>query len=139
MASFQYKARNKQGNLIKATIEADSATEVARILMSQEITPIKISAYTPDIDPLKQFNQWQDLRSLKLDDLILFSRQMYSLTKAGVPIIRAIHSLVESTRNKALSGALSNIAISLESGLTMGQAMEQHPKIFNNLFLSVIN
>ncbi len=76
MASFQYKARNKQGNLIKATIEADSATEVARILMSQEITPITISAYTPDIDPLKQFNQWQDLRSLKLE--ILFSRQMYT-------------------------------------------------------------
>jgi len=60
---------------------------------------------------------------------------MYSLTKAGVPIIRAIHSLVESTRNKALSSALSKVALSLEGGLTVGQAMELHPKIFSNLFL----
>ena len=138
MPSFKYKARNKQGNLIEATMDASTAHDVARLLIAQEITPINISKFTPDIDPLAQFNQWQDIRSLKIDDLILFSRQMYSLTKAGVPIIRAIHSLVESTRNKALSAALFKITISLESGLSMGQAMELHPKIFSNLFLNVI-
>jgi len=138
LASYKYKARDKGGNLIEATLEANSPKDIARMLISQEMTPVSITKFTPDVDLLEQFNKWQDLRSLKLDDLILFSRQMYSLTKAGVPIIRAIHSLVESTRNKALSSALSNIAVSLESGLTMGKAMEQHPKIFSSLFLNVI-
>jgi len=138
LASYKYKARDKNGNLIEATLEASSPKDIARMLISQEMTPISITEFTPDIDLFEQFNKWQDLRSLKLDDLILFSRQMYSLTKAGVPIIRAIHSLVESTRNKALSSALSDIAVSLESGVTMGNAMEQHPKIFSSLFLNVI-
>ncbi|MDC9728441.1 MAG: type II secretion system F family protein, partial [Methyloprofundus sp.] len=138
MPSFKYTARNKQGNLIEATIEANSAQAVASLLIAQDIAPIRIAEFTPDIDLLAQFNQWQDIRSLNLDDLILFNRQMYSLTKAGVPIIRAIHSLIESTHNKALSSALSDIASALEGGLTMGKAMEQHPKIFNSLFLNVI-
>lgn len=138
MASFKFKGRNKNGNLIESTIEASTSQDVARTLLAQEIVPITISKNIKNEDPLEKFNAWQELRNLKLDDLILFSRQMYSLTKAGVPIIRALYSLVESTRNKALSGALSDIATALESGLTMGQAMEQHPKIFNNLFLNVI-
>ncbi len=138
MANYKYKARDKNGHLIEASLEANSPRDIARMLIAQEMNPVSISEFTPDTDLLEQFNKWQDLRSLKLDDLILFSRQMYSLTKAGVPIIRAIHSLIESTRNKALSAALSDISVSLESGLTMGQAMEQHPKIFSSLFLNVI-
>jgi len=138
LASYKYKARDKNGHLIEASLEANSPRDIARMLIAQEMNPVSISEFTPDTDLLEQFNKWQDLRSLKLDDLILFSRQMYSLTKAGVPIIRAIHSLIESTRNKALSAALSDISVSLESGLTMGQAMEQHPKIFSSLFLNVI-
>jgi len=138
LANYKYKARDKNGHLIEASLEANSPRDIARMLIAQEMNPVSISEFTPDTDLLEQFNKWQDLRSLKLDDLILFSRQMYSLTKAGVPIIRAIHSLIESTRNKALSAALSDISVSLESGLTMGQAMEQHPKIFSSLFLNVI-
>ncbi len=50
MPSFKYKARNKQGNLIEATIEASTVHDVARLLMAQEITPINIAEFTPDIE-----------------------------------------------------------------------------------------
>ncbi|MCK4843085.1 MAG: type II secretion system F family protein [Methylococcales bacterium] len=138
MTIYIYKARNSIGNLTESTIEANSPKEVAKTLVSRDMTPISIEEYRVKVDLIEQFNQWQDLNSLKLDDLILFSRQMYSLTKAGVPIIRAIHSLIESTRNKALVSALADIAVSLESGLSVGHAMEQHPKIFSSLFLSIV-
>ncbi len=139
MPHYIFKARNHSGNLTEGTIEADSQAKAAQRIASQEMIPISIKEHTVKIDISEQFNQWQAVRSLKLDDLMLFSRQMYSLTKAGVPIIRAIHSLVESTRNIALANALKEISHSVEGGLPLGQSMGQHPKIFSNLYVSIIN
>ncbi len=139
LPNYLYKARNNSGNLTEGTIEAESQAKAAQRLSSQEMIPISIKEHTEKIDISEQFNQWQAVRSLKLDDLMLFSRQMYSLTKAGVPIIRALHSLIESTRNIALANALKEIAHSVEGGLPLGQSMGQHPKIFSNLYVSIIN
>ncbi len=139
MPSFQYKARNSSGKLIEGTIEAENTRSVAQVLMARDLSPINIKEHIIKTDIMDQFNQWQAVRSLKLDDIMLFSRQMYSLSKAGVPIIRAIHSLIISTRNQALADALKNITSSLESGLSLSQAMGKHPKIFSNLFISIIN
>ncbi len=139
MPNFHYKARNDSGKLIEGILIAESQNQTAQILRNRELIPITIKQVTNSKDIGEQFNQWQALRSLKLDDLMLFSRQMYSLTKAGVPIVRAINSLAESTRNLALANALNDVARSLEGGLTLSQAMGKHPKIFSSLFISVIN
>jgi MSHA biogenesis protein MshG len=71
--------------------------------------------------------------------MMLFSRQMYSLNKAGVPLIRALRSLTESTRNQALSAALKDITKRLESGSTLSQAMNQHKKVFSPLFINIVH
>jgi len=139
MPSYAYKARNQLGKLIEGSIEAENSKAVAKLLITKDLTPIRIKEEIVKTDLMEQFNQWQALRSLKLDDIMLFSRQMYSLTKAGVPIIRAIHSLINSTRNQALAHALTDITRSLEGGLSLSQAMGKHPKVFSNLFLSIVN
>jgi len=139
MPSYTYKARNELGNLIEGEIEADNSQSVAKILLDRDLIPTIIKEHIVKTDVMDQFNQWQALKSLKLDDLMLFSRQMYSLNKAGVPIIRAIQSLINSTRNTALSKALREMTRSLEGGLSLSQAMGKHPKIFSHLFISIIN
>lgn len=139
MPSYTYKARNEFGNLIEGEIEADNSQSVAKILLDRDLSPTIIKEHIVKTDVIEQFNQWQAIKSLKLDDLMLFSRQMYSLSKAGVPIIRAIQSLINSTRNTALSKALSDMTRSLEGGLSLSQAMGKHPKIFSHLFISIIN
>ncbi len=139
MSSYQYKARDNSGALVEGIIAAEDKMLAARRLISQEMTPITIEDDTSSPDVMEQLNQWQDLNSLKIDDLIIFSRQMYSLTKAGVPIIRSLQSLMQSTRNKALARALKEVSISLEAGQPLGVAMRQHPKIFSNLFVSIIS
>jgi len=139
MPSYAYKARNQLGKLIEGSIEAENSKTVAKLLITRDLTPIRIQEKIVQTDLMEQFNQWQALRGLKLDDIMLFSRQMYSLSKAGVPIIRAIHSLISSTRNQALAHALTDITHSLEGGLSLSQAMGKHPKVFSNLFLSIIN
>lgn len=139
MSSYQYTARDNSGTLVEGIITADDKVLAARRLTNQDMIPITIEDNIIQSDVMKSFNEWQDLNSLKIDDLILFSRQMYSLTKAGVPIIRSLQSLTQSTRNRALANALKDIAISLEGGQTLGMALSQHPKIFSSLFVSIIN
>ena len=139
MPNFAYKARNHSSELIEGIIEADDSKQVAQILAARNSTPILIKEHIVQVNLLEKLNYQLTLNNLKLDDIMLFSRQMYSLSKAGVPIIRAIQSLTESTRNKALADALTDIARSLEGGLSLSQAMGHHPKIFSNLFVSIIN
>ncbi len=139
MAVFIYKARNESGKLIEGEMEAENSRTVAKQLSDQHLSVISIKQQQQKIDWLQQVNTQLALRRLSLDDMMLFSRQMYSLNKAGVPIIRAIQSLINSTRNQALSQALREILSSLESGLPLSTAMAKHPDIFSSLFISIIN
>lgn len=138
MSVFKYKGRTARGEAIEGNIEAPSADAVATQLFNSGITPIDINEAIIKADPFaalkKRFGS-----KVKLEDLILFSRQMYTLMKAGVPIIRSITSLGESTRNATFSNALIDIVANLESGRELSASFARHPKIFNNLFVSIIN
>jgi MSHA biogenesis protein MshG len=139
MTNYQYKARNTAGKLVIGTLEAESIQIVAQTLQNRGQIPITIEQIKNSQDLLEQLSYWQALRSIDANDLILFSRQMYSLTKAGVPITRAIISLADSNRNIAMKQALHNISQRLEAGQTLSQALAQHPKIFPLLLISIIN
>ena len=139
MPVFSYKARNASGKLVTSTLEAESSRLVAQILLSRGMTPISIEAYAQQNDLMQQFLHWHASQQLNINDLILFSRQMYSLTKAGVPLIRAINSLTDASRNIAMKQALQGIGRRLESGQALSQSMAQYPKIFPILLVSIIN
>lgn len=137
MGSFHYKGRTNRGDAIEGNIDASTADAVATQLFNSGITPITIDEtkvrQRKDINLSKLFGS-----GVKLDDLVLFSRQMYTLMKSGVPIIRSITSLADSTRNETLSAALRNVVEDLESGRELSNALSRHPKIFTNLYVSII-
>lgn len=139
MPDYRYKARQNDGTLITGHLEADSAHAAAQVLSNRGLIPVHIETAVVEQDLLEQFNAWQALRTLGINDLILFSRQMYGLTKAGVPLTRALASLAESCRNLAMKQALLDISQQLASGRSMSQAMSQYPKIFPILMVSIIN
>jgi MSHA biogenesis protein MshG len=139
MSHFKYKARNSLGKLIEGTVETETPSMAAQLISNRGMIPVAIEKTIINQDVLQQFNDWQALKQLNLSDLILFTRQMYSLTKAGVPIIRSIRSLVKSTRNPALATTLADIAKGLEAGNTLSHTLSQHPKIFDPLFTSIID
>ncbi|MDD1621046.1 MAG: type II secretion system F family protein [Methylococcaceae bacterium] len=139
MPNFAYKARNNAGKLIAGTLVAESAQTVAQTLNSRGLIPIAIEAAKDDADLLKRFTYWRALQSININDLILFSRQMYSLTKAGVSLIRAINSLADSSRNIAMRHTLQGVARKLEAGQSLSQAMSQHGRIFPLLLVSIVN
>jgi MSHA biogenesis protein MshG len=136
---FQIKARNTAGELVEILIDADNPALAAQIISNRGLIPISITQKDSHANLLERFNHWQALNQLNLTDLMLFSRQMYSMTKAGVPIIRALRSMIESTRNLALVEALKDIAKRLESGSALASAMNHHKKVFSPLFVNIIN
>lgn len=135
MATFSYKARDKQGNAISGSLEAHSETAAADILLKREQIPIKIQ--------LKQETKsepfvwpWQ---RVGMNELIIFSRQMYSLMKAGIPIIRAIVGLAESSNSRSMKVVLLDLAEQLEKGYTLSNAMTLHPAVFSRLVVALVH
>ena len=137
MAVFYYKGRTNRGESIEGNIEASNPDAVASQLFNSGITPIDIieSSSKP-----RQEILLTDLFGgrVELQDLVLFSRQMYTLMKSGVPIVRSINSLADSARNITLANALHMIVDDLESGRELSASMARHPKIFTNLYVSLI-
>jgi len=69
---------------------------------------------------------------------MMFSRQMYTLLKAGIPIMSALSGLLSSTKNKSLVKVISEICSSLDSGRELSAALNLHPKVFNGFYVSMI-
>jgi type IV pilus assembly protein PilC len=74
----------------------------------------------------------------KLDDLVMFAFQMEQLTRAGVPLLAGLAELRDSTPNPMFREVLSGLVSSVEGGQMLSQAMEEHPKVFTNVFLSLV-
>ncbi len=138
MALFLYKARNSSGDSLKGRLEAGTLDAAANQLLKSGITPIEINELKQGNDYLKIIARKLRSRPPKLQDLIFLSRQMYTLMKAGVPIIRAINGLSDNLTNPMLIDTLKDVVNSLESGRELSAAMSQHPKVFNHLFVSMV-
>ncbi len=138
VAAFRYRGRSNRGALVTGRFEADNIDAVATRLMNLGITPLEISAAAPERASIAEL--WQRLGGGKpaTSDLMLFARQMYSITKSGLPLLRGLRGLAESTHNQTLREALYDILQSLESGRDLASSMARHPQIFPPLFLSIV-
>lgn len=137
-SAFEYKARNAEGRLIEGVIDAHEEHEVASQLQAQGLVPLTITPMQDENDAMVKLNKWLADRSIRPEEIILFSRQMYSLTKSGVPLSRGIRSLAQSIKHPSMKAALIDLADKLEAGTTLSVAMREHPRIFNGLYRSLI-
>ncbi|MBD9483641.1 type II secretion system F family protein [Pseudomonas sp. PDM14] len=141
MSQFRYTGRDAQGGKISGTLQGANSDAVASELLAQRITPLTIEeqAQQADDDVFAALKERLRRKSVDLEELIIFCRQMYSLSKAGVPIIRAIGGLGESHRNLYFREVLQEVRSDLEGGMSMAVALHAHPKVFGTLFISMIS
>lgn len=141
MSQFKFTGRDAQGTKVSGSRESASADSLASELLAERITPLTIDeqAQVADSDALAQLKERLRRKRVDLEELIIFCRQMYSLNKAGVPIIRAIGGLAESHRNLYFREVLQDVRSDLEGGQGMAVALNGHPKVFNTLFVSMIS
>jgi MSHA biogenesis protein MshG len=142
VAVFVYKGRNGRGDLVQGTLDGDDSSVIADQLMKTGVTPTEISksrdvlvSTTGNLGWIKR--QLSEKPIIPMD-LILFSRQMYTLLKSGVPIMRALAGLQESSQNPTFSALLQDMRESLDSGRELSAAMRQHPKVFSPFYVSMV-
>ena len=136
---FAYRGRSARGELVTGTIEAADQGAVADQLLSTGVTPVDIRASAARVETSGRAALGRLLApKVTLVDTILFSRQMYTLLKAGVPIMRALGGLQESAIAPALRDVIADLRKSLDAGRELSSAMQRHPHVFSSFYLSVV-
>ncbi|EMV9318016.1 TPA: type II secretion system F family protein [Vibrio vulnificus] len=138
MATFHYQGRTLDGNKTNGEIDAVTSEAAAEQLMNRGIIPISITQGKTgsglDFDLNALFAP-----AVPLEILVLFCRQLYSLTKAGVPLLRSMRGLVQNCENKQLKAALEEVVAELTNGRSLSASMQLHSKVFSPLFVSMIH
>lgn len=137
MAIYQYRGRNPAGGAVDGTLQAGSRDMAISQLMQKGITPIQVNQHASSA--AKGDKQKSSTGKVTSEELVLFTRQLYALTKAGVPIIRALTGLSESANNKGLSFVLQEISDQLVSGSDLATAFKKHPQLFSPIYISMIH
>ncbi|NRR31865.1 type II secretion system F family protein [Oxalobacteraceae bacterium] len=140
MPFFAYKGRNARGELMQGVLEGADSGAVADQLFNTGVTPIEIAATSKAVSVSDGDPWWQRLTEKKVNhmDVQLFSRQLYTLLKSGVPIMRGLAGLQESAISKAFGRVLKDLRESLDSGRELSAAMRRHPTVFSQFYLSMV-
>lgn len=139
MPLFEYRARSPQGQLINGRLEAVSRDTVASQLLESGITPLVIEQVADSALPMIRLQQWLGGNKVEIQELVMFARQMYTITKAGIPLISALRGLETSMQHYLMKKALLEIAEALETGMELSAAMRQHPAVFDELFVGIVS
>ena len=139
MADFIYKGRSANGALVTGTLAGQSADAVASRLISLGVTPVEIRDHASSkgitfADLNKRLGGGQPTTK----DLVLFCRQMHTITRTGLPLLKGLSGLMETTHNEVLKEALVDVIDNLESGRELAASMKGHPKIFSALFINLV-
>ncbi len=139
MAFYSYKARDSEGGLITGMLEASDSAAVATQLFSTGVTPVEIDETAPSDDAESEsFIARLTRPKVTLEDLLLFSRQMYALLKAGVPIMRALSGLQDSTTNPTFRETLKGIRENLDGGRPLSASMGNQQGVFSPFYVSMV-
>lgn len=134
MLSYKYTARNPAtGQQVKSTVEADSEAAAAKLISGLGLTPIDISVGSTSGGILGKLGG-----RVSAKDRVLFSRQLSTLINAGLPLLQALRSVSQQTVSKPLRVVLGQIIGDVEGGSTLSSSMGKHPRVFNQIYISLI-
>jgi type IV pilus assembly protein PilC len=132
---FTYEAKDQATNkIVKASMQAESESSAARLLVKQGFVPLSIKEQIGDGGFLSQFRD-----RITTKDRVVFTRQLATLIGAGLPLSQSLHTVLEQTTNKRLQSVVEDISADVEGGHSLSDAFAKHPKVFNEVFISLIS
>ena len=139
MGHFSYSGRNAEGALVEGVLEGADSGSVAAALAGNGVTPVRIrpASAPAAAKSAARERRWRKA-PVKSADLLLFSRQMYSLLKAGVPILRALGGLQESSTNPTFKATLQGVRESLESGRDLSASLQRQGQVFTPFYVAMV-
>ncbi len=135
MPKFFLKAKDTEGKTVKKMIEAESLDEIIQIANIQGLIPIDIREQKETLN----FNFISDFfYTFSKTDLILFTTQLATMLKAGLPITRALRAISQQVENKKFAKALDDIRMSIEKGRTFYNALSLYPNYFDDVYIATV-
>lgn len=136
-ATYTYRVRDKSGKIVSGEIEGTSTTVVAKALRERGLTPLQVEQKQTSV--LQTEIKIPGLsKRVKQKEIVLFSRQFATMVNSGLSLIRALTVLEEQTESDAFREVLSKVRTDVERGTSLSAAMDRHPKIFTDLYVSMI-
>jgi type IV pilus assembly protein PilC len=133
MPTFQWKGKNRYGDVVGGVRVASSVDELSRALQREQISVMDISAARKKIEiPFLQ------RQKVKLKDLAIYSRQLSVLIDAELPLIQSLNILAEQTKNKYFKTVIKDIREDVEAGSTLNQAKRKYPNVFDDLYCNLV-
>jgi MSHA biogenesis protein MshG len=138
MPLFSYKGRGRNKEFIEGISENSTMEEAITSLRNQGITIIDVALQTEKKGLSALLNMKLTKASVKIQELIIFCRQMHTLTKAGISLVVSIRRLAEIAHNEGFREALHNIERGILAGQSLGACLKRCPNIFSPLFVELI-
>ncbi|MBQ6375347.1 type II secretion system F family protein [Candidatus Saccharibacteria bacterium] len=133
MKRFNYKARDKQTNkIVRGSIQAETEQNVGKLLIEQGLIPQSVTEEGASDPVLKIRNR------VTAKDRVMFTRQLATLIGAGLPLSASLRTVAEQTQGKGMRAVAEEIITSIESGKSLYEAFAAFPKVFNGVYLALI-
>jgi MSHA biogenesis protein MshG len=123
---------------VNGQVDAANSDAAANQLLARGITPVALEEQKLELTLGEKIERATASGKVEAVELIMFSRQMYTIAKSGIPLVKGLRGLAASLRNYTFQQAILDIVERLETGVELSTAMRAHPKIFNNLFVSMV-
>ena len=131
MLNYTYEARNTAtGQKVKAEVQAENEQTAAKLLKEQGLSPLSIK--------LSHQTLGGHLQRISTKDKVMFSRQLATLINAGLPLVQSLRSVSQQTTSKPLRVVINQVISDVESGMAFSKALSKHPKVFNHVFISLV-
>src|SRR5271155_2694748 len=132
MPDYTYRGTNRAGASVSGVMQATSKAELQNLLRRQQITPTKMS------EKGKEFNLPTFGSGVSSKELAIFTRQFSVMIDAGLPLVQCLEILASQQENKTFQKVLAGTRASVEGGATLSAAMRQYPKVFDALYVNMV-
>lgn len=133
---FTYTAKTKNGEIVKGALSGTDRFSVSSDLRKRGLIPIVVNSGNSNKDPMDFINKL--LGSVSVSELIVFTKNLSGMIKAGLSLYRALSVLQKQTKNKKFEEILSKISSDINSGGSFSDSLEKFPKVFSTLFISMV-
>lgn len=137
MPRFAYRVRDTKGAMVAGEADAPNLQAMQEDLFRQGMIPIAVHELKPGALTLQSLTHWT--RRVKAEDLMVFTRQFYTLFKAGVSMDTILGTLAKQAKSKAFGAALARIRADIASGQSLSQSFSHHRRVFNDLYVSMLS
>lgn len=133
MLTYHYKARDsKDGTLVTGEVQADNEQAAVKLIMERKLFPVSVSDEAPAGSLFSKSTR------VKAKDRIIFTRQLSTLIGAGLPLVQSLRTVRGQVPSKPLQTIIDTVIANVEGGSTLSNAFSAHPKVFNQVYVSLI-